>query len=566
MLIHRVIAAAAGAIAVIGAAAMTGARPGAAGQSEGDAMPLTAEQRAWLDAHPVIRLGPYSNYAPAQFVDEQGRHRGIAAEYVEIVERKLGITFALVYTDTWQEILDKAQAREIDVIAMAADTHDRREYLDFTAPYLDLPAVIIAREGVDQRLKTDDLAGMRVAVVEGYAVHEHLREGYPAIQLEPVPDTRTGLRRVSLGMSEAFVSDLAVASHFIETEGITNLRVVGETDFVYRMGFAVRNDWPELTAMIDQALAQVAPQQSSEIFTRWIRLSHETEFASRRLMWILAFGAGGLALAVAGFVVWNWSLQRRVMRRTMQLKDELGERRRVADALRASEARIRLIINTALDAVITIDAQGLVTGWSRQAEAIFGWPRDEVIGGVLADLIVPRQHRQAHVDGLRRFRETGEGRVINRRIEITAMHRDGHEFPIELAIAPVPAPEGTEFSAFVRDISERKRNEAELIRHRENLEELVAERTAALHEAMTDAESARAQLAERVDELEQALAEVKQLRGLLPICSYCKRIREGEEYVRSVEAYLADHSDARFSHGICPDCYRKHVEPELERL
>ena len=73
-------------------------------------------------------------------------------------------------------------------------------------------------------------------------------------------------------------------------------------------------------------------------------------------------------------------------------------------------------------------------------------------------------------------------------------------------------------------------------------------------------------LAERVEDLERALTEVKQLRGLLPICSYCKRIREGDEYTTSVEAYLAEHSEAKFSHGVCRDCYEKHVKPQLEKL
>lgn len=527
---------------------------------------LSSEQQAWLDAHPDIRLGPYSNYAPAQFVDDQGVHRGIAADYTALVERMLGIGFTNVYTDTWQELLDKAKAREVDVIALAAETHDRLEYLSFTSPYLSLPAVIIARDSVDRRLTPRDLAGLRVCVVEGYAVQEYLKERYPEITLEPVPHTRIGLRRVSLGMSDAFISDLAVASHFIEEEAIANLRVVGESGFVYRMGFAVRNDWPELTAMIDQALREISPSQASEIFNRWISLSHETEFASRRLLTTLLFIVGGVSIAAIGFLVWNRSLQQRVHQRTQQLKKELGERRRVAYALRNSEERIRMIIRTALDAVITIDENGIVTGWSRQAESIFGWSRAEVIGQVLAERIIPTQHREAHDKGMRKYRDTGEGPMLNRRMEMTALRRDGTEFPIELSIAPLPKQDAVEFAAFVRDITERKRNEAELKRHRQHLEELVVERTEAMREARDAAEDARAQLARRVRDLEQALAEVKQLRGLLPICSYCKRIREGEEYRRSVEAYLAEHSDAQFSHGICPDCYKKHVEPELEQL
>ncbi len=74
------------------------------------------------------------------------------------------------------------------------------------------------------------------------------------------------------------------------------------------------------------------------------------------------------------------------------------------------------------------------------------------------------------------------------------------------------------------------------------------------------------QLASRVKELEEALARVDELQGLLPICAYCKRIREGDEYIHSVEQYIASRSKAEFSHGVCPDCYAKHVQPEIDAL
>ena len=113
--------------------------------------------------------------------------------------------------------------------------------------------------------------------------------------------------------------------------------------------------------------------------------------------------------------------------------------------------------------------------------------------------------------------------------------------------------------AFNRMLSEIQSRDAALQEHRDQLEGRVQERTA-------DLVHAQEKLAERVRELERALAEVKTLRGLLPICSYCKRIREGDEYTQSVEAYLSEHSDAKFSHGVCRDCYEKIVKPQLDRM
>ena len=135
------------------------------------------------------------------------------------------------------------------------------------------------------------------------------------------------------------------------------------------------------------------------------------------------------------------------------------ERLRSEEALRRSEERTQLILDSALDAVITMDARGVVTGWNAPAERAFGWPARDAIGRDLADLIIPPPHREAHRRGLQQFLDSGEGPVLGKRVELSALHRDGHEFPVELAIATLESTDSCEFSAFVRDISERVRAE-----------------------------------------------------------------------------------------------------------
>ena len=148
-----------------------------------------------------------------------------------------------------------------------------------------------------------------------------------------------------------------------------------------------------------------------------------------------------------------------------ELRDRLiartAERERAEAAMRASEERSRLIIETALDAVVTMDADGRITDWNAQAEALFGWPRVDVIGAPLAQVIVPAGYREDHERGLRHFLITGEGPMLNQRIELSALRRNGEEFPIELAVTAIPRGKTYAFNAFVRDITERKRAEAE---------------------------------------------------------------------------------------------------------
>jgi PAS domain S-box-containing protein len=159
------------------------------------------------------------------------------------------------------------------------------------------------------------------------------------------------------------------------------------------------------------------------------------------------------------------------------LVTDITARRQAETALRENEERVRLIVDSALDAVVTIDEHGRITGWNPQAESAFGWTRDEVLNRDLADLVIPDEYREAHRQGLKRFLKTDTGPVLNKRLELTALHRSGRTFPIELTITPLKLGPRYEFSAFVRNITERKHLEVILRRTNELLEQRVEERT-----------------------------------------------------------------------------------------
>lgn len=148
---------------------------------------------------------------------------------------------------------------------------------------------------------------------------------------------------------------------------------------------------------------------------------------------------------------------------------DITEQEKASEDLRLSEERTRLIIDTALDAVVTMDSAGKITGWSPQAETTFGWTREEALGRSLADTIVPHRYREAHERGIRHYLATGTGPVLNKRVELAALHRDGHEFPIDLAITPIRTDSAVSFSAFARDITERKESQQRLQAHLERL-------------------------------------------------------------------------------------------------
>jgi PAS domain S-box-containing protein len=128
----------------------------------------------------------------------------------------------------------------------------------------------------------------------------------------------------------------------------------------------------------------------------------------------------------------------------------------LAQLRKNNDIRFQNIINNALDAVVQMDAEGVLLDWNHQAELTFGWTTAEVRGRLLHDMIIPERFREAHRLGLKNFLVTRESSMLNKRIEIMALHRDGREFPIELAITSNQLEDNVKFSAFVRDISLQK--------------------------------------------------------------------------------------------------------------
>ena len=143
-------------------------------------------------------------------------------------------------------------------------------------------------------------------------------------------------------------------------------------------------------------------------------------------------------------------LEERVQQRTLELQ--------------ASEARTRAIIAHAHDAYVGLDADGVVTDWNPSAEAMFGWQTHEAVGQPLHALIIPERHREQHLQGIHHFHASGEGPLLGRVVQLTGVHRAGHELPVELIVSAIPGGDRHVFSAFLRDITERQRAQQELDR------------------------------------------------------------------------------------------------------
>lgn len=182
------------------------------------------------------------------------------------------------------------------------------------------------------------------------------------------------------------------------------------------------------------------------------------------LMQMAASDMQGLIQAERGLAQMNVDLGRRVQERTGQLESantsltaEIAVRRQAEETVRESHERMRAILETALDGIITMDHEGRIAEFNPAAERIFGHRRDNVIGRPLADVVIPPELREQHRQGLARYLATAEAAVLGRRIEVPGLRADGSAIELELSINRMPGGGPPMFAGFLRDITERKR-------------------------------------------------------------------------------------------------------------
>ena len=186
--------------------------------------------------------------------------------------------------------------------------------------------------------------------------------------------------------------------------------------------------------------------------------------------------------------------------------------------------KFRSVTESAKDAIISADQNGNIIFWNKASQKMFEYTEEEAIGRPL-EILMPEGFKAAHQEGLERHIFKGKSRVIGQTVEVSGLTKNGHEFPIELSVFTWTAGEEIFYTGIIRDISHRKQIEKE-----------------------------RDQL---IQNLQKSLAKVKTLSGLLPICASCKKIRDDKGYWNQIETYIQKHSEAEFSHGICPECTAK---------
>ncbi|MBN2049311.1 MAG: transporter substrate-binding domain-containing protein [Spirochaetales bacterium] len=336
---------------------------------------LSEDERSWLKENPDKLILYYNiEFPPLEFRSKTGHFTGIGFDVVKRIEEILDIRFIMVPSDDWNDHLEALKDGRCAVAPTIVKTEEREEYAFFTTPYAISPVVIITDKATQGNLSLSDLSGQRVGVVSGYATEAYLKDRslLHSFTIVPLANVSQGLRSVSFGEVDAFIENLAVAAYYIEQEGISNLRVSGETDYAFSWSIGISRQYPFLYSAVQKALYSIPERSMAEIRNSWIAFEYPISLRPE-VKWGLIFSAVFALFMILLLVIYSYFLKRRLEQKVIVLRES---EERFSIAFNASPAPMSISeINT-----------GRFINANKQFLAMVGYEAKDLLGRTSVDL------------------------------------------------------------------------------------------------------------------------------------------------------------------------------------
>ncbi len=286
---------------------------------------LTQKERIYLDRHQHIRVCSAQGWPPMDWIDEEGTHQGIAADYVRLMKEYIGREIVLKRTKSWKETMESLQKGDCDFVSSIVHSPDREKLLRFTEPFQTLDLVVATRTETIYVQDMEELAGKSIGVIDGSIFQTILKREYPSLKLTPVTSLREGLRDIQVGKIYGMVDNLTTLVYEIQNQGLVGIKISGQVGISVNLAMAVRKNDRELLQILSKALASISPQERQDLTNKWISVKVEQGFDYRVLWQVLA----AATLIFLGIIYWNRKLAG-LNRKVSQANEELAETQRIA--------------------------------------------------------------------------------------------------------------------------------------------------------------------------------------------------------------------------------------------
>lgn len=264
---------------------------------------LSQEQLAWIALNPTVTVGADPNFYPLETFDERGQYTGLGGDYVRLLNYLTGIDFRVIRQGDWASSEGLAQDKQVDMFVAIAQTKRRSEFMNFTDAYVKLPGVVMTLRGSGlDKVSIEDLANKKVAVVANYSWHDFLIENHPEIEIVLAANTADAIYLVVDGKADAVIDYEFNLMEKIQSAGILQMQGAGSIDSTFGHAMAAHKDNQILLSILEQALAEIAPDERESLSLKWLSKSRPAG-EERRLQWYFFFFTQATLLCL-GIIGW----------------------------------------------------------------------------------------------------------------------------------------------------------------------------------------------------------------------------------------------------------------------
>ncbi|PKH02767.1 hypothetical protein CXF72_09920 [Psychromonas sp. MB-3u-54] len=262
---------------------------------------LSSAEQQYLENRNEILICANPNWMPFESISKAGMHEGMAAEFMNIISQRIGKSIKLVPTKNFSETLSMSKQRQCDILSLLQETTERKEYLNFTEPYLQTPIVIATRS---DELFIDDInkiLNRKFTGIKDFAYINKLKNKYPDIIIDEVSSVKEGFEKIRSGEAYGFIFSLAAMRYKIQQSRITDIKIAGKFDVNNDLSVAVRNDDPLLFSILQKAVGSLTDAEKQNIYNKWVSIVFEKTFDYSLLWKILAI----FLVVLLGIFYWN---------------------------------------------------------------------------------------------------------------------------------------------------------------------------------------------------------------------------------------------------------------------
>lgn len=273
---------------------------------------FTEEEQNWIKNHPVIEFGYEADWPPFEMYAD-GEYTGIVADYVKLIEKYTGIDMIPSDEVPWSETISRLQSGKIHVVPVIGKTNERKQYMEFTEPYISDPMVIVTRDDFRKIRSLKDLKGNAITLPEGYKRINTIKKDFPGIKIETSRDVKECLLKVSTSQADAFVGSLSVASYYVSKFGFANLKIAAPTQYGdIKIGFGVTKDWVIFRDIVQKIFNSLSVDEHNAIKNKWVAMRYEHGIDSEQIKGYILYGILLLLLISSGFYAWNKTLRSQI--------------------------------------------------------------------------------------------------------------------------------------------------------------------------------------------------------------------------------------------------------------